>query len=120
VRTNKNPKAFTFQLVRNAQGSHALRAKIQAANEARTHERRLTGVGRGTRRRRRRAARRMAGSEGRAQNAYHLKPVSVGELPQRPGLSRLAGLLGMHPDDNVRALTRVSIDAVFDCGGTAR
>ena len=120
VRTNKNPKAFTFQLVRNAQGSRALLAKLQAADDARAHERALTGVGRRASRRRRNAARRMAGSEGRAQKAYHLKPVPVGELAQRPGLSRLAALLHLHSDDKVRSLTRVAIDAVFECGGTAK
>jgi len=115
LRTNKNPKTFTFQLVRHAQGARAAMAKLEEKDKERARVRRgaENGGARG-RRRRTRAAR------GSNKKAYHLKRVPVGQIAQRPGLARLAAVLGVHPEDKVHALSRLAIDGVFDCGGTAK
>jgi len=117
LRTNKNPKTFTFQLVRNAQGARALLTKLDDKDKERADARRVGGAGSGRacrRRRRRRAA------SGSATKAYHLTRVPVGEIARRPGLARLSTMLGLHPGDKVHALSRVSIEGVYDCGGKSK
>jgi len=51
---------------------------------------------------------------------YHLKYVPFGAIAQRPGLTRLPELVGLHANDNVRSVSRVAIDGVLECGGMAK
>jgi len=127
LRTNKDPKKFTFQLVRQAQGARAVLTKLDAADKDRAdmlceHDgseradgRPICSLPRAHRRRRSaRAVRRLK------KKPYHLKYVPVGESAQRPGLTRLPELVGLHANDKVRTVSRVAIYGVFECGGQAK
>lgn len=127
LKTNKNPKTITFQLVRQAQGSRSLLAKLDAADRARVDERAQGGAGeqlggRSSDRhllssQRQRVPR---GMRCLKKKPYHLKYVPVGKIARRPGLSRLSQLLGLHVNDKVRSVSQVAIEGAFDCGGKAK
>jgi len=127
LRTNKDPRTFTFQLVRQAQGARAALEKLYAADKDRADmwceaggSERAGGrpIGRRPRaHRRRRSARGVRRSK---KMLYHLKCVPVGAIAQRPGLTRFPELVGLHANDKVRSVSRGAIDGVFECGGKAK
>ena len=127
LRTNKDPKTFTLQLVRQVQGARAVLTKLNAADKGRAdmfceHDGSERAGGRPIcslprAHRRRRSARGVRRSK---KKPYHLKYVPFGAIAQRPGLTRLPELVGLHANDNVRSVSRVAIDGVLECGGMAK
>jgi len=130
LRTNKNPKSFTEQLVRQAVGAKAIKAKLAAGRDAWRASRRRGRAGRAAHRVRESAcaaaARRAQsaaggytaefGSAAAAKKSHHLERVPIDMLALRPGLCGLTGMLGMHGTDTVPVLACVRIDATFHCG----
>jgi len=126
LRTNKDQKTFTFQLVRQAQGARAVLEKLDAADKDRAYLRCEDGgckcaagcpLDSRPRAHRRRSARGVRRSK---KKPYHLKYVPGGVIAQRLGPARPPELMGQHANDKVRSVGRVAIYGLFECGGKAK
>jgi len=134
-RTNKDPDAFTGQLVVQAQGARSILLRhakenadlltaYQAQEAKRKAKRRATlrtALGRTGWARRvamrselQRAKKRAATRK--ARRGYNLEKVLVGKLAERPDLAGVAGLLEVSEESFVRVAKCVNIQALFECG----
>jgi len=134
LRTNKNPKTFTQQLVRQAVGAKAIMAKLVAERQAWRLPRRRGRRGRAAHRVRgsvcAAAARRaqqagssaadMSGAGIAVKRSSHLQRMRIEALAERPGLTNVGELLGVEHADTVTVLKHAFIDAVFECGTVRR
>jgi len=138
IRTNKDGRTFTRQLVRHAHGArgilsrHAKDDGDAAAAWKAGQERRAAARGTNATDERNDgscadggtpAVGTTAGAEQvrkRKRRVYNVANVSVRDLAARPDLANVGALLRMAAHRNVRVTTRTSIQARFDCGTLVR
>jgi len=112
-RTNRAAATFTAQVARQSQGTQVILARNSKLDTDATYM--------NTMRRARLCAAR--GGQLTVLSARSLRGVSrlaVGLLSKRPGLARLSGVLGLHPNTQVSVLGRVVFAAKLDDGTPLR
>lgn len=108
-RTNKIINTFPAQLARQSQGTQAVLARL--ADEV------AVAIRADKLRRQRRSLARGGKLTSMTKRSIHKVPrIAVGALAQRPGLGRLASVLGMDPNVKVPVLGQVKFLAELDCG----
>jgi len=112
-RTNKIIKTFPAQIARQSQGTQAVLARL--ANED------AVSIRADKHRRQRRSLARGGKLTSMTKRSIHKVPrIPVGELAQRPGLGRLASVLGLSPNVKIPVLGEVRFLAELDCGTRLR
>jgi len=112
-RTNRVIKTFTAQTARQSQGTQAVLARL-AEEDAEAI--RCDKV-----RRQRRSQKRGGNLTSMTKRSVHKVPrIAVGGLSQRPGLGRLASVLGIDANDKLPVLGEVKFLAELDCGTRLR
>ena len=108
-RTNRVIKTFTAQIARQSQGTQAVLARLAAEDAEAIRSDKV--------RRERRSLKRGGNLTSMTKRSVHKVPrIAVGGLAQRPGLGRLASVLGIDANDKLPVLGEVKFLAELDCG----